>query len=98
MDITMRMVVIAMISLAVAAIAMYMVQTERSNFMDFTDSSTKDADCQLKEAKYRRACNCTAEQDKNTETTKAKNIKTESQNLDCPWAEGGFNFCKKNYC
>ena len=76
MDITMRMVVIAMISLAVAAIAMYMVQTERTNFMDFTDSQTHNADCSVLEAKWKRAC-CS-----DSDTT---SIEEKADDLECDW-------------
>ena len=91
----MRMVVIAMISLAVAAIAMYMVQTERTSFMDFTDSSTKDADCQLQQAKYKRACYCNAETKSALEPPEAENIWTEADKNGCDWTSYSDNKCEK---
>ena len=68
-----------MISLAVAAIAMYMVQTERTNFMDFTDSQTHNADCSVLEAKWKRAC-CS-----DSDTT---SIEEKADDSQCDWWTG----------
>lgn len=79
MDKTIEIVVVAMVTLLVAVIVLFLVQDRSTSFSNFLGGQQNNAECTMLESRYDRAVDKGA-------TTKASDLESEAQSIPCDWA------------